>query len=147
MTKRLSRQGLILTVSIAAIAPSPLNVTYHASKTMLHSLALAIGEELREKQVTNVDYMLVCPGLTTTNLNNGLFKRFIYPRYLGLAWPATNLVTAALRDFSYEKLTYGPIGHDVTALIYHVLQNNTPTLFAYICRWIWEFVQYCTGDT
>ena len=64
MTKRLSRSGLILTVSVAAIAPSPLNTAYHASKAMLRSLALAVDEELKERKVTNVDFMLMSPGLT-----------------------------------------------------------------------------------
>ena len=53
-----------MTVSVAAIAPSPLNTAYHASKAMLHSLALAVDEELKERKVTNVDFMLVSPALT-----------------------------------------------------------------------------------
>ena len=82
LTKRLSRTGLIMVVSIASIAPSPLNVTYHATKAMMYNIAAGVQEELKEKNA-NVDFMIVNPGLCETNLNNSLFKRFLIPKYVG----------------------------------------------------------------
>ena len=66
-----------------------------------------------------------------------MFKRFTLTKKLGIALPVEKLVSAALRDFSYEKITYGPIGHDLTAGLYHVCQNNIPTTFAYMCKGVW----------
>ena len=120
MTKRLSRQGVILTASIAAIAPSPLNVVYHATKVLIHDVSIALEEELRERNC-DVDFMVLCPGLCRTNLNDGLFKKFYIGNVLGIARDPKEVVACALRDFGYEKMTHGPISYDITAALYHIL--------------------------
>ena len=62
-------KGYILNVaSIAALQPGPLMATYYATKAYVHSLTLAIYEELRRNN-SNVYIGCLCPGPVDTEFN------------------------------------------------------------------------------
>jgi uncharacterized protein len=55
---------LLVTSSVAAVAPGPYQATYSASKAFVHSFAVAIGHELKDTGVTVTSLM---PGPTDTD--------------------------------------------------------------------------------
>ena len=62
--------GRILNVaSSAAFQPGPLMATYYGTKAYVHSITMAIYEELK-KQKSNVKISCLCPGPVNTNFNN-----------------------------------------------------------------------------
>lgn len=68
--------GKILNVaSIAGFMPGPLMVTYYATKSYVVRLSESIREELN-KEKSNVQISILCPGPVKTNFNNVANVRF-----------------------------------------------------------------------
>jgi short-subunit dehydrogenase len=98
--------GVINVSSVAAFAPSPQNVSYHATKAWMNAFTEGLATELAALN-SPVTVQALCPGYTLSEFHDVLgIDRAAIPSWLWMT--ADSVVEASLRGFDRRQLIVVP---------------------------------------